>query len=178
VDVVINNIRDLLLQKKLLPGDKIPNELEIAEGLGVSRGSVREAMKILSGARGRVRRKITTIDMWENRYDAIDLPQPFADCSCCGRHEYPYMDGSLGAEAAALCGRNSVQIRPKNRTKIDFEDLAARLVPLGAVEQNRFLLRADIDGYQITIFSDGRAIIQGTYDAAIAKSLYSRYVGN
>ena len=139
---------------------------------------VAEAMKILSGARGRVRKKITTIDMWENRYDSIDLPQPFADCACCGRHEYPYMDGSLGAEAAALCGRNSVQIRPKSQTKIDFDDLAARLAPLGAVEQNRFLLRADIDGYQITIFSDGRAIIQGTYDAAIAKSLYSRYVGN
>ena len=139
---------------------------------------VAEAMKFLSGARGLVRRKITTIDMWENRYDAIDMPRPFADCPCCGRREYPYMDGSLGAEAAALCGRNSVQIRPKCQTKIDFDDLAARLVPLGAVERNRFLLRADIDGYRITVFSDGRAIIQGTYDVTIAKSMYARYIGS
>jgi len=139
---------------------------------------VAEALKLLSGARDRVRRKITTIDMWENRCDAIDMPRPFADCPCCGRHEYPYMDGSLGADAAALCGRNSVQIRPKCQTKIDFGDLAARLAPLGAVEQNRFLLRADIDGYQITVFSDGRAIIQGTYDEAIAKSMYARYIGS
>jgi adenylyltransferase/sulfurtransferase len=139
---------------------------------------VAEAMKILSCARDRVRRKITTIDMWENRYDAIDMPQPFADCACCGRREYPYMDGSLGAEAATLCGRNSVQIRPKSLTKIDFDDLAARLAPLGAVERNRFLLRADIDGYQLTVFSDGRAIVQGTYDMSIAKSMYARYIGN
>ena len=139
---------------------------------------VAEALKLLSGARDRVRRKITTIDMWENRYDAIELPRPFADCPCCGRHEYPYMDGSLGAAAAALCGRNSVQIRPACQAKIDFGDLAARLAPLGAVEQNRFLLRADIDGYQITVFSDGRAIIQGTYDVTIAKSIYARYIGS
>jgi len=138
---------------------------------------VAEAMKLLSGARDRVRRKITTIDMWENRYDAIDLPRPFADCACCGRHEYPYMEGSLGAEAASLCGRNSVQIRPKTEAKIDLDDLAARLAPLGAIEQNRFLLRANIDGYQLTVFSDGRAIIQGTYDEAVAKSLYARYIG-
>jgi len=139
---------------------------------------VAEAMKLLSGARDRVRKKITTIDMWENRYDSINLPLPSADCACCKRREYPYLDGSLGAETEALCGRNSVQIRPKMDAKIDFDDLAARLSPLGAIEQNRFLLRADIDGYRITVFSDGRAIIQGTYDTAIAKSLYSRYIGN
>lgn len=139
---------------------------------------VAEALKLLSGARDRVRRKITTIDMWDNRYDAIDLPPAFADCACCGRREYPYMEGSLGAEAETLCGRNSVQIRPKCEVKIDFNDLSARLAPLGTVEQNRFLLRANIDGYQITVFSDGRAIIQGTYDMTVAKSMYARYVGN
>lgn len=48
VDIVINNIKQLLIDRRLLPGDRLPNELEIAEGLGVSRGSVREAMKILS----------------------------------------------------------------------------------------------------------------------------------
>lgn len=48
VDIVVNSIKQLLADKKLLPGDKLPNELEISEGLGVSRGSVREAMKILS----------------------------------------------------------------------------------------------------------------------------------
>lgn len=48
VDIVINSIRELLLTRKLVPGQKIPSEGEISEGLGVSRGSVREAMKILA----------------------------------------------------------------------------------------------------------------------------------
>lgn len=48
VDIVVNNIKQLLVERKLRPGDRLPNELEISEGMGVSRGSVREAMKILS----------------------------------------------------------------------------------------------------------------------------------
>lgn len=139
---------------------------------------VAEALKLLSGARDRVNRKITTIDLWENRHDAIDLPAAFPNCPCCGRHEFPFLDGSLGADVTTLCGRNSVQIRRKEGGRIDLDELAQRLGPLGRLEQNRFLLRAEIDGYQLTVFSDGRAIVNGTYDMAIAKSLYARYVGH
>ena len=48
VDIVVNNIKHLLMERKLKPGDRLPSESEISEGMGVSRGSVREAMKILS----------------------------------------------------------------------------------------------------------------------------------
>ncbi|NCC12132.1 MAG: FadR family transcriptional regulator [Spirochaetia bacterium] len=48
VNLVIDAIKDLLIQKRLKPGQKMPNEMEIASGLGVSRGTVREALKILS----------------------------------------------------------------------------------------------------------------------------------
>ena len=137
-----------------------------------------EALKLLSGARERVSRKITTIDLWENRFDTINLPPPVADCACCGRHEYPFLEGALGADVTTLCGRNSVQIRPKNETRIDLDELARRLEPLGTLERNRFLLRAAIDSHQLTVFSDGRAIIQGTYNEAVAKAIYARYVGN
>ncbi|MDR0842573.1 MAG: ThiF family adenylyltransferase [Acidobacteriota bacterium] len=138
---------------------------------------VAEALKILSGARERVNRKITTIDLWENRHDSIDLPKPFADCACCGRHEYPFLEGAAGEEVSSLCGRNSVQIRPKSQGHIDLDSLAERLASVGQIERNRFLLRAVIDDHQLTVFSDGRAIIQGTYDEAVAKSLYARYIG-
>ncbi|MDR1727089.1 MAG: ThiF family adenylyltransferase [Acidobacteriota bacterium] len=138
---------------------------------------VAEALKLLAGARDRLRRKITTFDLWENRYDSINLPEPFADCACCGRHEYPFLEGEAGEEVASLCGRNSVQIRPKNPGMLDLEGLAARLGRLGRVERNKFLLRASIDGHSLTVFSDGRAIVQGTYDESVAKSIYARYVG-
>jgi adenylyltransferase/sulfurtransferase len=139
---------------------------------------VAEALKILCGKRGRVNRKITTVDLWENRHEAIDLPSPQPECPCCGLHNFPYLDGSLGSDVTTLCGRNSVQIRRREGTHVDLDDLAQRLGPVGRLEQNRFLLRAVIDNYQLTIFADGRAIISGTYDMAVAKSLYARYVGN
>jgi molybdopterin-synthase adenylyltransferase len=139
---------------------------------------VAEALKILSGHRERMNRRIITIDLWDNRYEAINLPSPHPDCPCCGRHEFPYLDGSLGADVTTLCGRNSVQIRRREGTRIDLDDLAERLGPVGRLEKNRFLLRAEIDGCQLTVFADGRAIINGTYDVAVAKSLYARYIGN
>ena len=139
---------------------------------------VAEALKILSGRRDRVNRRITTLDLWENRHEVIALPPPNPDCPCCGRHEYPYLDGSLGSDVTTLCGRNSVQIRRREGTSIDLNDLARRLEPLGRIEKNRFLLRASIDGYQLTVFADGRAIVNGTYDPAAAKSLYARYIGS
>ena len=139
---------------------------------------VAEALKILSGRRDHVNRRMTTIDLWENRHEVVNLPPPHPDCPCCGRREFPYLEGTLGADATTLCGRNSVQIRRREGGKIDLDDLARRLGPLGRLEQNRFLLRAFIDGYQLTVFADGRAIINGTYDMAVAKSLYARYIGN
>ncbi len=137
-----------------------------------------EALKILSGGRNHVSRKILSIDLWDNRREAIDLPPPHPDCPCCGRREFPYLDGSLGSDVTALCGRNSVQIRRRGGTRVDLEDLAQKLGTLGRLEKNRFLLRVEIDGYQLTVFADGRAIINGTYDPAVAKSLYARYIGS
>ena len=48
VDTIIETIRDLLLTKQLKRGDRLPNEIELTKKLSTSRGSVREAMKILS----------------------------------------------------------------------------------------------------------------------------------
>jgi len=117
----------------------------------------REALKILSGAHDRVCRKITSVDLWENQHHSVNLPPINPDCPCCARHEFPFLDGLFEAEVATLCGRNSVQIRRQEGIHIDLDSLAQRLGPLARLEQNRFLLRAAIDGYQLTVFSDGRA---------------------
>ncbi len=136
-----------------------------------------EALKILAGRRDRVSRRITTIDLWDNRRDLIELPPRDPECPCCGKGEFPYLEGALGADASSLCGRNSVQIRRRDGARIDLDELAGRLSALGRLEKNRFLVRAAIDNYQLTVFADGRAIISGTYDLGVAKSLYARYVG-
>jgi molybdopterin-synthase adenylyltransferase len=136
-----------------------------------------EALKVLAGRHDRIDRRIITLDLWENRHDQIGLPPRNPGCICCGQRNFEYLEGMLGASAALLCGRNSVQVRSRDKAAVDLEDIARRLAPLGAVEKNRFLIRAVIDNYQVTVFSDGRAIIGGTSDLSVARSLYSRYVG-
>jgi molybdopterin-synthase adenylyltransferase len=138
---------------------------------------VAEALKILSGHPEKISRQITRMDLWDNHRDLIALPVRDPECPCCGKGTYPYLDGAMGADAMFLCGRNSVQIRRKDGGKIDLDQLNRTLSPVAAVEKNKFLLRATVDGYQLTVFADGRAIIGGTNDLGVAKSLYARYIG-
>ena len=76
----------------------------------------------------------------------------------------------------SLCGRNAVQIHERSRP-LDLTDLKSRLGAVGQVRANEFALRFSIPPYEMTIFPDGRAIIKGTTDVGLARSLYARYVG-
>jgi molybdopterin-synthase adenylyltransferase len=136
-----------------------------------------EALKILVGRRDRVTRKIASLDVWEGRQDLIDLPPRDPACPCCARHEFAYLEGAQGSETTTLCGRDAVQIRRRDGARVDLDQLARRLGALGTLERNRFLLRAEIDTYRLTVFEDGRAIIGGTSDPAVARSVYARYIG-
>jgi len=50
-DVVIENIKAMILDGRLKPGDRLPSEKEFAESLGVSRLSLREAVRALAMTR-------------------------------------------------------------------------------------------------------------------------------
>ena len=54
---------------------------------------------------------------------------------------------------------------------------AARLAPLGEVRANEYALRFIAPPYELTVFPDGRAIVKGTADTGVARSLYTRYIG-
>lgn len=136
-----------------------------------------EALKILLKSE-QMSRAMTWLDVWENTYERIELPrQP--DCPACGQHHYEYLDTLAGTGSTSLCGRNAVQVRAALRSheKLDFPLLATRLQPLGEVHYNEFLLRCTIDGYELTVFPDARAIIKGTDDEQVARSVYARYIG-
>jgi adenylyltransferase/sulfurtransferase len=137
-----------------------------------------EALKILTGRRDRVTRRIAVVDVWEGRHSLIDLPPRDPECACCARRRFTYLEGREGADTATLCGRNAVQIRRQDGARLDLDDVARRLAPLGALERNRFLVRAHIGNHRLTVFADGRAIVDGTTDAGVARSLYARYVGH
>lgn len=137
-----------------------------------------EALKILLKSE-KISRELVWMDLWENTSERIELPrQP--DCPACGQHHYEFLDTLSGTSATSLCGRNAVQVRSsmgKSGGKMDFPTLAERLRAVGEVNFNEFLLRCTLDGYEITVFPDARAIIKGTDDQQIARSVYSRYIG-
>ncbi len=76
-----------------------------------------------------------------------------------------------------LCGRNAVQLSHPGAS-ISLDELAARLEGVGQVTRNQYLLRLTVEGYELTIFPDARAIISGTDDIAAARAVYAKYVGN
>ena len=134
---------------------------------------VSEAIKILCGAE--VSHKITTVDVWSGEIRQIAQSGPDVRCPACGLREFPYLNGERRSPVS-LCGRNAVQIHERRRP-LDLRDLAERLAPLGAVRANEFALRFEMPPYLLTIFPDGRAIVKGTTDVGVARSLYARYVG-
>jgi len=61
---------------------------------------------------------------------------------------------------------------------MDLHALKLRLASVvDDVRQNDFLLRFRVAPYEMTVFADGRAILKGTKDPAVARSLYARYIG-
>jgi molybdopterin/thiamine biosynthesis adenylyltransferase len=134
---------------------------------------VSEALKILCGAEPS--RKITSVDVWTGEIRQVAQPEPSQYCVACARREFPALKENSRAPVS-LCGHNAVQIHERRRP-LDLRDLAARLEPLGEVRANEFALRFETKTHLLTIFPDGRAIIKGTTDVGVARSLYARYIG-
>jgi len=135
-----------------------------------------EAIKLLTGAKQQLRRTLLSYDLWRNERGEVSAAKPRPDCQTCGRREFPYLAGE-GCPHVTLCGRNSVQIHEHDRP-IDLSDMSERLKPHGTVRHNAFVLRFWKEPFEMTLFPDGRAIIKGTTDTAVARSLYARYVGS
>jgi len=134
-----------------------------------------EALKFLVGARSRMRRTLLSWDVWSNQQAEVGAMSPRPGCRAC-TGDFVHLAGE-GRPHITLCGRNSVQIHERQRP-VDFAELCTRLQPHGNVRHNEFVLKFWREPYEMTLFPDGRAIIKGTTDTAIARSLYARYVGN
>jgi molybdopterin-synthase adenylyltransferase len=137
-----------------------------------------ETLKILIGGANhpRLRRSLLSFDLWTNEHAEISAAKPRSFCRSCGKRDFIHLAGEARPHIT-LCGRNSVQIHERNRP-IDFAEMDRRLQPHGAVRRNDFVLKFWHDPYELTLFPDGRAIVKGTTDTAVARSLYARYVGS
>ena len=123
-----------------------------------------------------LRKTLLSFDLWTNEHAEITAAKPRPGCRACGERNLIHLAGE-GRPHITLCGRNSVQIHERQRP-IDFTEMDRRLQPHGTVRHNDFVLKFWHDPYEMTLFPDGRAIIKGTTDTAVARSLYARYVGS
>jgi molybdopterin/thiamine biosynthesis adenylyltransferase len=136
---------------------------------------VGDALKILSCGTDSVVARITTVDVWSGEIRQLDPPGRDPACPCCGGRRFTYLDGTRRAPIS-LCGRNAVQIHERARP-VDLRGLAGQLSAVGSVRANEFAVRVTFDTYELTVFPDGRAIVKGTTDIGVARSIYARYVG-
>jgi molybdopterin/thiamine biosynthesis adenylyltransferase len=137
-----------------------------------------EALKFLIAGPSapHLRRTLLSFDVWTNQHAEISAATPHQGCRACGERDLVHLAGE-GRPHITLCGRNSVQIHERQRP-IDFAEMDRRLQPHGTVRHNDFVLKFWHDPYEMTLFPDGRAIIKGTTDTAVARTLYARYIGS
>lgn len=174
----------------VFPEPPAPGELPTCDTVGVlgpAAGVVASlqsamALKLLSGSVDEPAEELITIDVWKPRLRQTSLVgAKRADCPTCGRREFAFLDRPDGSRAISLCGRNAVQIRPAPGVRIDLSQLADRLRRAErTVEQTPYLLRCCVDAggaVLLTVFADGRAIVQGSQSFDQARSIYARWIG-
>ncbi len=151
----------------------------------VANFEVAETLKILTGHFDRVTRTLLNLDLWANEILQLNVDSAYekGDCPCCKHRLFDYLDGRIGSDTTSLCGRDAVQLRHRREAGgIDLDALAARLREHGEVSVNEYMLRANIaerdTRYEISLFADGRAIVKGTTEPDVARTLYARYVGH
>ncbi len=140
------------------------------------------ALKLLAGRRDLIEPVLTVVDVWDGSLRKLNVAglRERANCPACVGGERGWLSGEKGSRTTVLCGRNAVQVTPPEKTTLDLPELAGRLAGAGDVAVNRFLVRLTLStgGCCLTVFADGRAIIQGTDDPGTARGLYARYVGS
>ncbi len=138
-----------------------------------------EAVKLGSGNAAAVSRHLTVLDLWNNQLRSINMAASRRpDCTTCGERKFPWLTGERGASVTSLCGRNSVQISPTTGEAVNLDVLAERLGSLGQVSRNPYLVRIAVGEFLLTVFADGRTIVGGTDDPAVARTVHAKYVGN
>lgn len=140
-----------------------------------------DAIKLLSGRGETIEPVMTVLDLWEGTFRRLKVgaSRDEGRCAGCLTGERPWLSGAQAARSAVLCGRNAVQVTPASPMLLSLAELESRFAGSGAVTRNPFLITlVTTDGeFQLTVFADGRAIVQGTEDPGQARSVYARYVG-
>lgn len=170
-----------------MPG---PGEVATCDTAGVlgaaaaAVGALQAAAAIRLIVSGEVPEGLLALDAWTMRFRTIGVDKAKCDdCICCGKRDYEFLNRPARLDAESLCGRNAVQIRPatKEEAQPDLQALASRLKASGVVHPQKAFLRfepAERKDLALSVFWDGRVIVSGTDDLALARTMVARYVGH
>lgn len=136
-----------------------------------------EAIKLLVGHASTTAGRMLACDLWSFQWRVVDLaPLAEAGCPTCRAGDAPWLEGRLGGTATPLCGRDAVQVATGGE-RVDLPALAARLAGVARVTANEWLLRAEVEpGIRLSVFADGRAIVDGTNDPVRGRAIVARYL--
>jgi adenylyltransferase/sulfurtransferase len=137
-----------------------------------------EALKLLAGRPEALLPGLATVDLWTGTFQVLDLRGRAPSCPACTQGRYDYVTVGATGVAEVLCGRDAVQVRPPRGVQLDLAALAGRLAASGDVLANEYLVRFRAPEAELVVFADGRALVKGVANAAQARSLYAKYVGN
>lgn len=138
---------------------------------------VAEALKLICRAPEPSGFRLTTYDVWTHNFRSIELgTQAMASCPVCSEGRFEYLNGTP-LRTVTLCGRNAVQLIPAVKADLNFNELSKSIPAKGEVLFNEFLLKCFAPPYEVTLFRDGRAIVRGTEEASLARSVYSKLIG-
>jgi len=143
---------------------------------------VTEAIKLLIGDKAKLHEGLVSLDAWDNTFKVLNFSKYGEDekCELCRtqKKEVLKTDEKDSIVATSLCGRNAVQVMRPDKRELQFDALAEKLKSLCEVSHNDYIFYFAVEDYEVSVFKDGRAIIKGTEDLAVAKNIYSQYVGN
>jgi adenylyltransferase/sulfurtransferase len=151
-----------------------------------------EAIKVMIGRADLCDRSLREFDLWTNAQRRIDVGSvKDAACPACALHRFEFLEGAGDQEVAVICtrtGGGAVQVSPARdrRTTVDTQRMKSSLAAHGEFTANQFVLRGVLSResdesnhpIELTVFHDGRAIIRGTTEPAVARSIYARYIGD
>jgi molybdopterin/thiamine biosynthesis adenylyltransferase len=148
------------------PAVNIVASLEVTEGL-----------KLLLGKEEELHGQFIYVDAWTATLERLELGKRDTPCPACDLGQFEFLEAKAGTYLTSLCGRTAVQISVRGGARVSFPELAERLKSVGQVTFNEYMLRFCVDSYELSVFPDGRAIVKGTTDENVARSLYARYIG-
>ena len=153
----------------LSPAVNVVASLEVVEGL-----------KILMGKEEELYGPLLYVDVWAGTTERVEVRKRDDPCPVCDLGRFEFLEAREGSYMTGLCGREAVQVNVRGETRVSFPELAKRLDSVGQVSFNDYMLRFQVDTkcpYELTVFPDGRTIVKGTTDEAVARTLYARYIG-